>query len=855
MRTTAIRPTRPVMAEFRLDNFSGIRPRASDVRLAVHEAVTAHDVDLRRGLLRPRRKQRIWVNGVDPSIVLGSAVVPQTLYRFNRRSDDVDFWMYFTSDVDLVPGPAESTEQRHYYTGDGEPRMFTADSIDDTTPPYPQAADSKYPYTWFKLGVPAPASAPVLDVEALPEPSEGSVGLITGVTTEELMVSINAPLQINSGLTPSACGEDGRWAGVGTPNMAPQGGSQILSCLRAGTRVRVTEIIDADHVRVVAAGRTGPIEDMGLIPDSSNWYWDNGLSETHKHRWLTRLNSTAKRKSFFVLPDDVVLEIENHILRVDDIIRVTGAAAPMSVTITQDLVTTPVPSDRWPNWGYRTATLDTADDIEFAGSVSFMIERDGASIDPVVPATSEYATETRSYVYTYVSHLGEESAPSPPSDPVTIRVDTDVDITTFAAPPTERRSIDRIWVYRTNTGSNETAFQFVGEVLVANIGDGFTDDVANEDLGEVLQTEGWDVPNENMLGLVAMPNGMLAGFFDNVLCFSEPGYPHAWPTEYRKALDFDIVGLEVYGNALYVTTKGKPYLVVGVHPLQMSERRVETGQSCSDKRSMLNTGALILYCSPEGLISAGSSFVNATDTYYTKEQWQRIVGPDDATSRTLRAWYFDGQYILHASYTYDSVTTTSRLIFDFRDDALRITTFSELVIAAYADPETAELYYVVAVANQPSGTPTSGHRMLLRWDYEHPDANLASQYSEGDYTTGVVRLPHPMALSCARVQCRRVITSSGSMSAHGQLQVTIKGRRYDEWDDSVPGEDTITLKQATVIDGQPGVGGWAGEQRSKPFRVDTNTLIDAIQVDIHGEGPVELEVIQLGECMEDLEPS
>lgn len=783
---------------------------------------------------------------------------PETLYRFHRRSDDTDFWMYWPRDVNIVPGPAESAQQRHYYTGDGVPKMFTADSIDDTTPPYTEGADSKYPYTWYYLGVPAPTAAPVLDVDEIPEPSEGSVGLITSVITPNLLLNINLNLDHSGGgLTIASCGEDGRNAGLSTTNISAQGGQQNLLCLNTGTRVRVTEIVDADNVKVVAAGRSGPIEVMGMVPDSSAWRWDNALGDVHKHTWLTRLNSTAKRKSYFLLPDEVTLEITGHILRVGDIVRITGSAAPMTWASTPGMVTDPVPTVNGQNYGFRTATPDAPGNVEFIGSTSFMIERDGSSIDPVVPATADFEIEARAYVYTYVSALGEESAPSPPSDIVTIRVGDEVPITTFAAPPTARRNIDRIWVYRTNTGSEDTAFQFVGELAVADIADGFTDDVPNEELGEVLETEGWDVPDEDMIGLVAMPNGILAGFFNNVLCFSEPGFPHAWPSDYRVALDFDIVGLEVFGNALCVTTKGKPYITVGVHPLQMSARHVDVIQSCLDKRSIVKTKDSVVYGSPEGLISAGAGFTNVTEKYYTKEQWQRIVGPDNATERSLRAWYFDSQYILLATYTFDDVTTTTKQVFDFRDGEMRVTAFSEPIVAAFADPETAELYYLVNEEDEPSGTPTADNRMLLRWDHEHPDADVATGFSEGDYITGEFRLPHPMSFSCARVQCRRVLTASGTMNAHAQVTITVNGRRYDAWNAATtPAEDEITLiNDQAVIDGQPGAGGWAGEQRSLPFRIPTNVLVDAVSFEIHVEGPVEVETVQLGECMEDLESS
>lgn len=95
------------------------------------------------------------------------------------------------------------------------------------------------------------------------------------------------------------------------------------------------------------------------------------------------------------------------------------------------------------------------------------------------------------------------------------------------------------------------------------------------------------------------------------------------------------------------------------------------------------------------------------------------------------------------------------------------------------------------------------------------------------------------------------------MNAHGQLQVTVRGRRYDAWNAATtPGEDDLLLVNAqAVINGQPGAGGWAGEQRSAPFRISVNTLVDALRFEIHAEGAVQLEAIQLGESMEDLEPT
>ena len=76
----------------------------------------------------------------------------------------------------------------------------------------------------------------------------------------------------------------------------------------------------------------------------------------------------------------------------------------------------------------------------------------------------------------------------------------------------------------------------------------------------------WVAPPSDLKGLVAMPNGIMAGFSGNNICFSEPFFPHAWPIRYRLATNFSIVSMGRYGQTLIVTTKGFPYAVVGARP-------------------------------------------------------------------------------------------------------------------------------------------------------------------------------------------------------------------------------------------------------------------------------------------------
>lgn len=852
------------------DNFSGIRPAKSDLRLAINEAITASNVELRQEFLAPRIVQRRWYDS-DPAIYIAPLDVPETIFCFRKR-DAGDYWMYWETDVDVAAGPVDSYDQRHYYTGESEPRMFTADSIDDTTPPYPQAADTKYPYTWYYLGVPAPTTAPVIDEGALVAPSEGSTGIIESVTAANLLLRVNAHQSNTSGYDSRYCDREGRNAGLNTANIRTYSGTGVnITCLKLGSRFRVTSIVDADHVEVVAAGRAdgSPAEDLGYEL-AREWRWDNALPDSSPYDGLEKEGYDSKRRTFFMLPDTVEIEVANHVLRVGDVIRITGASEDMTWTTASTLTTSPVPTAEFEpgNVGFRTLSKIDATPIVFSGAVGFLIERDGEEIDPAVPATAAYEISTRSYVYTYVTALGEESAPSPASPVYTVRDGDAVPITTFAAPPTAHRNIDRIWIYRTNTASDGTvAYQYVDELPVANIASGYIDTTLDEDLDEALETEGWDEPRSDMRGIVALPNGMLAGFVANRLCFSVPGQPHAWPRDYEQLVDYDIVGLEVFGNSVFVVTTGKPYIATGTHPAQMSLRRVEQLVGGLSKQSIVGDGQRVLYCSGEGLISGGhDGTFNLTANHFDKKQWREIVGPDGA-ERSLRAWYYDGQYILQAYYVIGEAEFSNRLVFDMRGDELRVSSFSEEITAGYFDPQTAELYYTIgspssiqllsALPNTGGETPVD-YTPILRWAYESPYGAPSEEYSPAVsvWASGTVMMSRPTAFSVARVICRRVEEANGNIAEPASLTLYVYGRQYSHWNSATTpteyGDEITLVNGAVLIDGQPGAGGWVGEQQSMPFRIQANTLVDAVRIELEFSGPLEIERVILAEQMSDV---
>lgn len=197
------------------------------------------------------------------------------------------------------------------------------------------------------------------------------------------------------------------------------------------------------------------------------------------------------------------------------------------------------------------------------------------------------AAESRSYVYTFVTQWGEESAPSPAGSHTGKVDDTSWSLTNLAAAPLNTGSIvgatySSGWVtvetsaahwlkdhhplaiagvtgmtdlngrhrvlvvdathfkvplttaqsyssggtwtreaaynttglrqriYRTFGGK----FRYVGEQAAST---SYSDTVANTALGEILETEDWDMPPGNLEGLIALPNGVMVGYVGNHL--------------------------------------------------------------------------------------------------------------------------------------------------------------------------------------------------------------------------------------------------------------------------------------------------------------------------------------------------
>lgn len=305
----------------------------------------------------------------------------------------------------------------------------------------------------------------------------------------------------------------------------------------------------------------------------------------------------------------------------------------------------------------------------------------------------------RSYVYTYVTSFEEESGPSPTSDFVNVGVGGSVTITNFGTPVST--NVDRIRIYRTLTGNMNTYFLFVAEIPITTTS--YTDTIDDDKIfaGDQLNTIGWEPPPSGLVGLNASPNGFLSGFVGNVMYYSEPYQPHAWPPQYAKIFDYPIIGTAWYGGNQIVCTTGFTYQVSGVDPRSLSVYRFPDPYPCLSKKSIASSNGGIIYAAASGLIFAGSGGLQVLTADVLTNQTFAQYNP-----RTMRGAIQEGRY--YGFYDYlvqtplDQITGNMKgacIVFDYNDRASgvdqndKLNTINLHADALFADPVT-PLHYV-----------------------------------------------------------------------------------------------------------------------------------------------------------------
>lgn len=332
--------------------------------------------------------------------------------------------------------------------------------------------------------------------------------------------------------------------------------------------------------------------------------------------------------------------------------------------------------------------------------------------------------EARVYVYTFVTSLGEEGPPSPPSNSLTIFPDGGVAALSgmaSSAPSGYSGYITAKRIYRTLTGSLSTEFQFVDEIPIADAT--YSDSTPGEDLDEVIPSVQWYPPPSTAFGIVQMANGITLVFDGYDVYPSEAYIPSAYPPGYSLAVDYPIVGGAAVGTTAFVLTTGFPYLLTGSDPSAMALVKLDSPQSCVSKRSIAAMDGGVIYASPDGLIYVtGSGQVsNVTAALFSREEWQALV------PSSIHGYYHEGRY--HAFY--NDGTVQKGFIFDPSQGTGALTFVDTYATAGFTDTVQDALYLKVGTT-------------IVKWGADNDKLSYT-------WRSAIFEMPAPENKACAQV--------------------------------------------------------------------------------------------------------
>jgi hypothetical protein len=217
----------------------------------------------------------------------------------------------------------------------------------------------------------------------------------------------------------------------------------------------------------------------------------------------------------------------------------------------------------------------------------------------------------------------------------------------------------------------------------------FVDDFDSRTLLDILGSDEYDPPPQNLQGLVSIQNNILVGFVGNTLYFSEPGFPHAWPARYATPIgENTIVALAPINGSLLILTKGYPYIASLTDPAAgISLARMDALYPCQSAQSVVAMSYGVVWSTNDGLaVYSPSGVAVVTKALYNSDTWAMDVDPS-----TVVAQYYSGNYF--ASHSQGSfVFEQDTQVGGFFTDAEPIFT------ASWFDADTNKFYYSAGTA-------------------------------------------------------------------------------------------------------------------------------------------------------------
>lgn len=235
----------------------------------------------------------------------------------------------------------------------------------------------------------------------------------------------------------------------------------------------------------------------------------------------------------------------------------------------------------------------------------------------------------------------------------------------------------------------------------------FVDDFDPLALLDILTTDEYDMPPPDLAGLIAHNDDVLAGFVGNQVFFSEPARPHAWPVAYARTVEYEIVALVALNGSTLVLTKGFPYIISGRDPAAgMSVQKIEALYPCLSRRGVVSLNYGIVYPTHDGLavFSAGSGPDLITRAVFNEDTWNTTVDPT-----TIIAEFHKDAYV--ASHS------TGAFVFEpNREIGGQFVDIDTSFTAAWYDPIGGTLYYTADTTGDVfEWDPLVGDKLLQTW--------------------------------------------------------------------------------------------------------------------------------------------
>ncbi len=609
---------------------------------------------------------------------LNKAIVPagrKTIWRMGRDvASDANYWLSWPTVVHaVVGGNAADTSECTYYTGSGTPKWT------DNTKALPVGSDSNAGAR--ELGIPAPNSTLVLTSS---DPVVADLGKylytfsaaeITAMTAGDVYrftVGTDTPILVT--LSNDASGD------VTATSLQNQMAAVIqLTCgVTVDNSVTLTSVstgVDFTIERKTGATTSEDYTNVtytsvcnlpGAASTEAVWTFSETLIPLSTafnvgKKWAVKINNSPAVS-----------------------ITLAAGAGTFPASVTRETIMASLSTVA----GITVTQALAANGVDYDITVKTVAQGVDAhiKIDVIVPATATQdvfttvgypaevkdtaLAEDRYYTETFVSGIGEESAPNPSPKKITCRTTSTVTISSLAAAP-DGIGITLRRIYRTQAGAAGTAdFYFLREI--ASTAPSTTDD--NRDLGEALPTTTWLMPDAGMTWLTGLWNGMMAGIVGRAVRFCEPWTYYAWPIAYEVLpTNAKPVALATFGQTLVMLTDGNPSVITGGSPESMDEQPVAFYQSCVAPLSAVGVGHGVVWASPDGLAYLGSGGSRLlTNGIMTRDDWQAII------PSTIQGAFYNGLYFgvyndgARKGFIIDPASPQGMFFLDFGADALHV---------------------------------------------------------------------------------------------------------------------------------------------------------------------------------------